>query len=209
MEQTTDSLPLLLTLAALIVVAGFWKKRKKRKTRRNLEGLCAYFDGVNSTRAFPTVYSNIHTKNEFGLINENANLYEVRAHRQSVGLSVRIVKGVWASRRTYLSKDHLDRTAVGTVVLTNHRLVFESPAKTVTVRLTDIISAQAGADCLELHSTKRQHPVILEFSSAELAALLIATFQRRPFQENVLPKDMTITATPADDGTGIKLAFLP
>jgi hypothetical protein len=140
-------------------------------------------------------------------INRHANLYELRAHRQSVGMSVRLAKGVYVGKRHYISKDHLDKTAVGTVILTDQRLVFVSPAKTVTAQIANIISAQAGGDCLQIHSEKRQRPIILEFPAAQLAALLIAVFLKHPFQENTLPNEMAITATPTASRDGVTLSF--
>jgi hypothetical protein len=62
-------------------------------------------------------------------------LYEMRAHRQSVGMSFRVAKGVYVGKRAYISKDQLDRTAVGTVILTNQRLLFVGAAKTITIQI--------------------------------------------------------------------------
>jgi hypothetical protein len=106
-----------------------------------------------------------------------------------------------------MSQDHLDRTAIGTVMLTNRHIVFVSPSKTITIQIGNIISAQAGRDCLQVYSEKRQRPVIFEFPSAQLAALLIAAFLRHPLAENVLPKEMTISATPTANHDGITLSF--
>jgi len=131
----------------------------------------------------------------------------MRAHRQSVGVSFRVARGVYVGKRAYVSKQHLDRTGVGTVTLTNQRLLFVSAGRTVTIQVGDIIAAQAAGNSLQIHSQKRQRPVVLEFPSAQLAALLIAAFLRHPFTENALPKDMTITATPLPDRDGITLSF--
>ena len=185
------------------------KTRTKPPQTDDLTELCNYFTYVTSARAFPTVDLGMVTakKNEFALINRHANLYELRAHRQSVGMSVRLAKGVYVGKRHYISKDHLDKTAVGTVILTNQRLVFVSPAKTVTAQIANIISAQAGGDCLQIHSEKRQRPIILEFPAAQLASLLIAVFLKHPFQENTLPNVMTITAMPTASRDGVTLSF--
>ena len=134
-------------------------------------------------------------------------LYEMRAHRQSVGMSFRVAKGVYVGKRAYISKDQLDRTAVGTVILTNQRLLFVGAAKTITIQIGNIIAAQAGHDHLQIYSEKRQHPVVFQFPSAQLAALLLAAFLRHPLDENTLPKDMTITATPTANRDGITLSF--
>jgi hypothetical protein len=109
--------------------------------------------------------------------------------------------------RFYVSKDHLDQTAVGTVMLTNQRLVFISPTKTISIRVNDIIAGQSGRDCLQIHSDKRPRPIILEFPDAQLAALLIAVFIRHPFQDNTLPNEVTITATPTTTRDGVALSL--
>jgi hypothetical protein len=208
-QPLTDFLPFLILLAIVVIFLVLYKKQSTKKTQDDLTALCDYFQYVNSARAFPAVDLNIVTakKNEFGLINERGNLYEMRAHRQSVGVSFRVAKGVYVGKRAYVSKDHLDRTAVGTVILTNQRLLFVGAAKTITIQIGNIIAAQAGRDHLQIHSEKRQRPVVFQFPSAQLAALLIAAFLRHPLAENSLPKDMTVTATPTADGEGITLSF--
>jgi hypothetical protein len=208
-QNLTNFLPLLVLFGIAILVWLLVKKpRTKPTTDATLAALCRYFDNVNATRAFPSVKLDVVTakKGEFGLINEQANLYELRAHRQSVGVSFRVAKGVYVGKRAYVAKDHLDRTAVGTVILTNQRLLFVG-AKTITIQISNIIAAQAGGDHLQIHSEKRQRPVVLRFPSAQLAALLIAAFLRHPLAENTLPKDMTITATPTANRDGITLSF--
>jgi hypothetical protein len=181
-QNATQFLPLLVVL---VIGVGLWlllKKYRIKQTDDDLATLCRYFEIVNTQRAFPTVdlAAMIAKKGEFGLINDRANLYELRAHRQSVGVRVRVAKGVSVGKRVYISKDHLDRTAVGTVTLTNQRLLFVSTAKTITVQIANIIAAQAGRGSLQIHSEKRQRPIVLEFPSAQLAALLIAAFLRHP-----------------------------
>ena len=207
-QNVSQFVPVLIVLAILV---GLWfivKGRGRKATDDDLGALCRYFENVNAARAFPTVDLTVTTKKgEFGLINERANLYEMRAHRTSVGVSFRVAKGVYVGKRAYVPKQHLDRTGVGTVTLTNQRLLFVSGGRTVAIQIGDIIAAQAGGNSLQIHSQKRQRPVVLEFPSAQLAALLIAAFLRHPFTENALPNDMTITATPRPDRDGITLSF--
>jgi hypothetical protein len=168
-QNLPNYVPIVLVLIGIVVVVWlFAKKPRKPTTDADLAALCRYFDNVNATRAFPVVQLDVLTakKGEFGLINQQAKLYELRAHRQSVGVSFRVAKGVYAGKRAYVSKDHLDRTAIGTVMLTNRRIVFVSPSKTITIQIGNIISAQAGRDCLQVHSENHQRPVIFEFPSA-------------------------------------------
>ena len=180
-QNVSQFVPVLIVLAILV---GLWfivKGRGRKATDDDLGALCRYFENVNAARAFPTVDLTVTTKKgEFGLINEQANLYEMRAHRQSVGVSFRVAKGVSVGKRAYVSKQHLDRTGVGTVTLTSQRLLFVSGGRTVTIQIGDIIAAQAGGNSLQIHSQKRQRPVVLQFPSAQLAALIIATFLRHP-----------------------------
>jgi hypothetical protein len=211
-QNLTNAWPLFIIILAIAVICWLFSRRQRSNKQTQddeLNTLCNYFKYVNSTRAFPTVALDTITpkKNEFCLINKQATLYELRAHRQSVGISFRVAKGVYVGKRAYLSKDHLDRTAVGTVILTNQRLVFVSASKTVTVQIGNIITAQAGRDSLQVHSEKRQRPIILQFPSAQLAALLITAFLRHPFTENILPKGLTITATPMANEGAITLSF--
>jgi hypothetical protein len=139
----TNFWPIIIVIGiAAIMFWTFSQRRRPKPTTDDLNDLCNYFYYVSQTRAFPTVdLGGVVTpkKNEFGLINRRANLYELRAHRQSVGVSFRVAKGVYVGKRAYVSKDHLDRTAVGTVILTNQRLVFISVSKTVTVQISNII----------------------------------------------------------------------
>jgi hypothetical protein len=208
-QNLPNYVPIILGLIGIVVVVWLLsKKPRKPTTDADLAALCRYFDNVNATRAFPAVQLDVTAKKgEFGLINERANLYELRAHRKSVGVSFRVAKGVYVGKRAYVSKDHLDRTATGTLILTNQRIVFVSASKTITIQIGNIISAQAGRDCLQVHSEKRQRPLIFEFPSAQLAALLIAAFLRHPLAENLLPKEMTISATPTANHDGITLSF--
>jgi hypothetical protein len=210
MQQYLPQFAVLIVLGTLIFI-GVWlllKAQNTKPTDDDLAALCRYFEEVNTARAFPTVDVTVTTKKgEFALINEWATLYEMRAHRESVGVSFRVARGVYVGKRAYASKDHLDRTAVGTVILTSQRLLFVGSAKTMTIQIANIITAHAGGNSLQIHSEKRQRPVVLEFPSAQLAALLIAAFLRHPFAENALPKDMTITATPMPSHDGITLTF--
>jgi hypothetical protein len=155
-QNITNYIPLIVIIPIVMYVVWllFKKSRTKPTADADLSALCRYFDNVNEMREFPAVQLGIVSpkKGEFGLINESANLYEMRAHRTSVGMSARVVKGVYVGKRAYVSKDHLDRTSIGTVILTNHRLLFVSAAKTITVKMNNIISAQAGTDCLLVHS---------------------------------------------------------
>jgi hypothetical protein len=59
-------------------------------------------------------------------------------------VSFRVAKGVYVGKRAYVSKDHLDRTATGTVILTNQRIVFVSASKTITIQIGNIITARAA-----------------------------------------------------------------
>jgi hypothetical protein len=133
MQQIFTWLPVLLVvMIGLIGLAVLLKKRTRSMGQRtdrkgtatsiddSLTSLCRYFDTVNARRTFPVVPLDAvkPKKGEFGLINERANLYEMRAHRQSVGVSVRVARGADVGRRSYISKDHLDRTAVGVFILT-------------------------------------------------------------------------------------------
>lgn len=207
-QNFSQFVPALIVVSILIGLWFLFKGRDRKPTDDDLAALCRYFDNVNTARVFPTVELTVTPKKgEFGLINERANLYEMRAHRQSVGVSFRVARGVYVGKRAYVSKQHLDRTGVGTVTLTNQRLLFVSAGRTVTIQVGDIIAAQAAGNSLQIHSQKRQRPVVLEFPSAQLAALLIAGFLRHPFTENALPKDVTITATPLPDRDGITLSF--
>jgi hypothetical protein len=208
-QNLPNYVPIILGLIGIVVVVWLLsKKPRKPTTDADLAALCRYFDNVNATRSFPAVQLDVTAKKgEFGLINERANLYELRAYRKSAGVSFRVAKGVYVGKRAYVSKDHLDRTATGTLILTNQRLVFVSTSKTITIQIGNIISVQAGHDCIQVHFEKRQRPLVFEFPSAQLAALLIAAFLRHPLAENLLPKEMTISATPMANHDGITLSF--
>jgi hypothetical protein len=152
-QNFSQFVPALIVIGILIGLWFLFKGRDRKRTDDDLADLCRYFDNVNTARAFPTVELTVTPKKgEFGLINERANLYEMRAHRQSVGVSFRVARGVYVGKRAYVSKQHLDRTGVGTVTLTNQRLLFVSASRTVTVQIGDIIAAQAGGNSLQIHS---------------------------------------------------------
>jgi hypothetical protein len=222
MQQDFTPLLAILALVLAVVALSFFLKKKGGNQHRHtaekqpavpindeITSLCQYFDDVNRTRTFPVAPLDMvkPRRGEFGLISERANLYEMRSHRQSVGLSVRVARGVYVGRRSYISKDHLDRTAVGAPVLTNQRILFVSTAKTIAIPIDKIIAAQADRNWLQIHSEKRQRPVTFEVAGAQLAALLIAFFLRNPLAGNALPKDMTITATPNQNRDVITLSI--
>jgi hypothetical protein len=55
------------------------------------------------------------------ILEGNTTLYEMRAHFQSVGVSVHAVRGVYLSNRHYLSTDSLDRLETGYFRLKDER----------------------------------------------------------------------------------------
>jgi hypothetical protein len=94
----------LIVVGILIGLGLLFKGRDRKRTEDGLAVLCRYFDNANTARVFPTVELTVTPKKgEFGLINELANLYEMRARRQSVGVSFRVARGVYVGKRAYVS----------------------------------------------------------------------------------------------------------
>ena len=179
--------------------------RGRKVTRQRIEWVCNYISAVNEQRYFPAVTVNINLEpGEIGLLQENAQLSDMRSHRYSTGGSVRIAKGVWVGGRRY----HSDRTREivdrGTVVITTRRIAFIGGAKTAQVLFRDLISIEGGVSINIIHTRTRQTAIVVHYEQAMLGALLVKLFVSGGLSGNRLPDGWTLTARPKSDGVDLR-----
>ena len=165
--------------------------------------ICAYFERVNQSRAFPDVPVGLNLQlGEFALCDARARLFEYRAQRSRTGAAVRVAKGVYLGASQQHSHDELREVATGQLVATSQRIVYLSSQSTRTIKLTDILNIEEAGGVVEIHSAKRQKPVILsvEGFDAALLALLIKLCTAGKFSSRFIPEGMRLE--PASDSAG-------
>ena len=104
---------------------------------------------------------------------DNAKLMEERAVRDTYGGAVRVTKGVYVGGHRGQSHGELKTTDVGSILLTNKRLVFNGRLKNIIYDLNKIISVEQYKDAVEIgSSTKKKVQVYLVDDPKKLAAYL-------------------------------------
>jgi|GEM_PF-5597509 len=213
---------MLFTIAVLIIVIGlpcavlWWIctslfkaiKPKKGSTaeadrEKRTHSICLYFNDVERDRAFPDITASINLKqHEFVVCNQPASLYEYRTQRYSTGASVRVARGVYVGGRQQHSYESLREVATGQVIVTNQRIVYLSTQHTRTVNLSDILSIEGDHGFLEVHTSKRQKPVLLGLPSFDTAllTLLVKLFTTGKFEGRFLPSDIHLAPQCGPDG---------
>ncbi len=210
--QSQDGSSIGFLIVGIIVIGigiKIWRACERAKMRRREIALtCEYFNLVNASRRFPAVgVSVILEPTEFGLLVTPATLCEMRAHRATAGGRVRIAKSVRVGVRKYeYSYRQLDPVASGTLIVTNHRVVFKSDERPVHLALSELVDVEYDG-CLRLSIRRRQTPIILRIAPGNLAMLLIRLFAKDTFPSGELPEGLIISARPDQRGRGVVLNF--
>jgi hypothetical protein len=109
----------------------------------------------------------------------NTTLMEPRAVRRyqagSRGVSIRVMKGLSFRVGGYAgqseSHEELRSIDVGTLVLTNERLLFVGSKRTTNIRLADLVTVEAYADALRISRQGKAKP---EFYALDLNQRLVS-----------------------------------
>jgi len=104
---------------------------------------------------------------------DNAKLMEERAVRDTYGGAFRVTKGVYVGGHRGQSHGELKTIDVGSILLTNKRLVFNGRLKNIIYDLNKIISVEQYKDAVEIgSSTKKKVQVFIVDDPKKLAAYL-------------------------------------
>jgi len=109
---------------------------------------------------------------------DNAKLMEERSVRDTYGGAVRVMKGVYVGGHRGQSHGELKTIDVGSILLTNKRLVFNGRLKNIIYDLNKIISVEQYKDAVEIgSSTKKKVQVYVVDDPKKLAAYLRIAIQ--------------------------------
>jgi hypothetical protein len=207
-------MPAIIILGLMALIFYFTSASKRQKAARQAienkqamavraQSICAYFDQVNGARAFPEIPTSLNLKrDEFALCDTTASLYEYRKQSYRTGGAVRVMKGVYVGGSQQHSYDSLQAIDEGKIIVTNHRLVFVGSKKTSTVNLADLLTVEEADGAMEIHSAKRQKPLLLQVPGMDTAllVLLIKLCSSGDFKGRFLPDGLHMK--PATDGDG-------
>jgi hypothetical protein len=180
--------------AKVLPARHWWNAR----TWTEVDTVTDYFAKVAQNMTFPDIPApEVHLRQgEFAVLRRVGCLYEVRSHRASVGVGVRVARGVYVGGRQSIPDDRLDKTADGLIFVTNQRLLFISASTTIICQYRDILSLSSSLSRIQLNTSKRRRPVVLEFPNVPLAKTLIELFMAHPFSTKTIPSGMEIKTEP-------------
>lgn len=179
--------------------------------RREISQTRKYFDAVISSGRFPPVpVPIVLARGEFGLLTEWGSMWQMRAHRYSTGASLRLLKPLWVSRRDYHSYSTLDQIGLGTISITNYRVMFTGTSKTAHLPLSEIVEVYCDDQGRNIiHSRRLKTPLILCYDSALIGSTLIQLFTSCRMQGNLLPEGYTLRIEPDESGRGVVWELTP
>lgn len=133
----------------------------------------SFLTNLVETKTLPEIQVNIVLKKgEKGILQEASRLLESRAYRVYGGAGTRIGK-IYFGGGASESQQRLKEIDSGTLVLTSERLVFDGGLQTRTTKLTDIVSASAWQDAIEISSSRRQKSQVYSVSNPMIWASMI------------------------------------
>jgi hypothetical protein len=148
-------------------------KEIKERQRRNRDEAQHFFMDMEVRKQLPFTQVDVVLKEgELGVFQEPSVLLETRAYRIYGGAGTRVGRihvGGGASE----SHDRLREIDSGTLVLTNHRLIFDGGHENRSVKLPDVISANAWSDAIEISSSRRQKSQIYRVHNPIIWAQMI------------------------------------
>lgn len=158
MDVLNSLLPLLIIIGVIAFVFIFMKNQSKKKRaiiQGKIDEVNDFFNKLNKQKSFPVINSHmLLKKGEKGYLQDNAELYEIRAMRKSDrgGGAVRVAKGVYigGSSGTSRSYDELRKIDNGKLLLTNLRLIFDGNLNTRDIKLDKILSVSGYSDGIEI-----------------------------------------------------------
>lgn len=155
---------ILVLLFAGICIAAFIlvmvRHAKARSTEDSLASMRVeaehFFSDLANRKRLPIVSVDIVLKEgEVGILQEPSTLMETRAFRVYGGGGTRI-RGIYIGGGASESHQRLRQIDSGKLTLTNQRLVFDGDNENRSVKLSDVLSAKAWQDAIEVSTSKRQ-----------------------------------------------------
>jgi hypothetical protein len=187
-----------LIIGLLVAFRALRAAARRRRIRRKVQRVMAYFDEVNRSLRFPECHVPINVlSNEFGLLCSDALLWEMRSRRYATGGRIRIARGVRVGGyRQYHYRREPEAVAHGVLSITNRRVVFTG-SKAATIEYRHLVAIDNDSASVTIQSSQRQTPIMFSFDDAILGATLIRLFAHDRIVTNRLPDGMTFAAEPA------------
>lgn len=166
------------TMALGISLAVILQMRSKRRWKRICAEAETYLASLDDSTGFPTVPAGIMLQpNERPCYHAPSALYETRAvrHYQSGFAGFRVAPGIWVggSRGRSVSSQEWMRIDVGTLIVTNQRIVFDGGREHRTLPLRRILSVNALHDSVDLALEGREKSMVFEAANPLILASII------------------------------------
>jgi hypothetical protein len=168
---------ILLVCAIVLISIGIYKWQSAEaakltlQTKRNEADI--FLQKLVKTNTLPEIAVNVVLKKgEKGIFQEQSKLLETRAVRVSAGAGTRIGRIYIGGSRSESHQQYRE-IDVGTLILTNHRLIFDGSSQNRTTNLMDVMSASAWQDAIEVSSTKRQKSQVYTVTNPLIWASII------------------------------------
>jgi hypothetical protein len=143
-------------LAVIAIVHIVGKRNSLEKQKRNREEAYRFFADIKERKQVPITRVDVVLKDgELGVFQESTVLLETRAYRVFGGGGTR-VGGIYIGGGASESHQRLKEIDSGILVLSNRRLIFDGRHENRSINLSDVISANAWLDAVEVSSSRRQ-----------------------------------------------------
>src|SRR5215510_1532346 len=132
------------------------KKDIEERQKRNRDEAYRFFLEIEEQKKHPITQVDVVLKEgEVGVLQAPSVLLETRAYRIYGGAGTRVGR-IYLSGGASESHQRLREIDSGILVLTNKRLIFDGGHENRSIRLQDVISANAWSDAVEISSSRRQ-----------------------------------------------------
>ena len=149
------------------------KKDIEERQKRNRDEAYRFFLEIEEQKKQPITQVDVVLKEgEVGVFQEPSVLLEIRAYRVYGGAGTRIGR-IYVGGGASESHQRLREIDSGIIVLTNQRLIFDGGHENRSVRLQDVISANAWSDAIEISSSRRQKSQIYRLKNPIIWAEMI------------------------------------
>jgi hypothetical protein len=183
------------------------KKEIEERQKRNRDEAYRFFVDIEQQKTLPGTQVDVVLKEgEIGVFQEPSVLLETRAYRVYGGAGTRI-GGIYVGGGASESHQRLREIDSGILVLTNQRLIFDGQHESRSVNVSDVISANAWSDAIEISSSRRQksqictvqNPIIWAEMIQMLASGKVAVADNREATESE-PPHQNATEEPETSG---------
>lgn len=140
---------------------GFFTSSKEKKKKELQTELDAYVVTIKKRGGFPVIATSVALKTaEQAILEEVVTLKETRSvtTRSGSGAGIRVMKSVYLGSSSGTSRSHNEWQTIdiGTLVITNQRIIFDGRSENRVVLLDRVISINPNLDGIEVSIENKQ-----------------------------------------------------